>query len=133
MTRNVVAEERAQRQGPMGRRLLLDRNADPERRTTVLDEGSEPLAKSARAGKQIDNAESGRQIRLLTNFIQPVYTRFKDENQGGCDRYRGPTDPFPDDVGNKGKEHQARAGSQAGIARARFPLPASFQQGSRST
>lgn len=48
---------------------------------TVLDEGSEPLSKSARTGKQIDNAESGRQIRLLTNLIQPVYTRFKDENQ----------------------------------------------------
>ena len=89
----------------------------------VLDERSEPLAKSARAGEQIDNAESGRQIRLLTNFSQPVYTGFKYEDQGGCDRYRGPADPFPDDVGNQGKEHQARAGSQAGIARARFPLP----------
>lgn len=59
----------------MGRRLLLDRDANPERRMTVLDEGGEPLAKSARAGKQINDAESGRQIRLLTDFIQPVYTR----------------------------------------------------------
>ena len=47
----------------------------------VLDEGRKPLAKAAWTGKQIDNAESGRQIRLLTNLIQPVYTRFKDENQ----------------------------------------------------
>ena len=47
-------------------------------------------------------------------------------------RVRPGTDPFPDDVGNQGKEHQARAGSQAGIARARFPLPVSFRQGSRS-
>lgn len=85
MTRPVLAQERAQRQGPMSRRLLLDRNADPERRMAVLDEGSEPLAKAARAGEQIDNAESGRQIRLLTNFIQPVYARFRDENQDGCD------------------------------------------------
>ena len=48
---------------------------------TVLDKGSEPLAKSARAGKQIDYAESGRQISLLTNFIQLVYTSFRDEDQ----------------------------------------------------
>ena len=48
---------------------------------TVLYEGSEPLAKSARTGKQIDNAKSGRQIGLLTNLIQPVYTRFRDEDQ----------------------------------------------------
>ena len=63
MTRTVLAQERAQRQGPMGRRLLLDRDADPERRMVVLDKGSEPLAKSARAGKQIDNAEGCWQIR----------------------------------------------------------------------
>ena len=81
MTHAVHAQERAQRQGPMGRRLLLDRYADPERRMAVLDQGSKPFAKSARTGKQIDNAESGRQIRLLTNFTQPVYTRFKDKNQ----------------------------------------------------
>src|SRR5690606_8748677 len=94
MTCTVLAQKGTQRQGPMGRRFLLDRNADPERRMAVLDEGSEPLAKSARAGEQIDDTESGRQIRLLTNFIQLVYTRFRDENQDGCDRYCGPADPF---------------------------------------
>lgn len=31
--------------------------------------------------------------------------------------FHGPADPFPDDVGDQGKEHQARAGSQAGVAR----------------
>ena len=65
------------------------------------------IAKSARAGEQIDNAESGRQIRLLTNFIPPVYTRFRYENQDGCDRYRGSADPLPNDVGNQGKGHEA--------------------------
>lgn len=38
--------------------FLFDRNADPERRMAVLDEGSEALAKSAGTGKQIDNSES---------------------------------------------------------------------------
>lgn len=27
--------------------------------------------------------------------------------EGACDRYRGPADPIPDDVGNTGKEHEA--------------------------
>ena len=48
----------------------------------VLDERREALAKSARPCKQIDNTEGGRQMSLLTNFIQPVYTRFQDKNQG---------------------------------------------------
>lgn len=77
----MFPQECAQRQGLMGRRLFLDRDADPERRMAILNEGSEPLAKSAWAGKQINYAESGRQIRLLTDFIHPVYTRFRDENQ----------------------------------------------------
>ena len=42
----------------MGRGLLLDRDPDPERRMSVLDEGSKALAKSAWTGEQIDNAES---------------------------------------------------------------------------
>ena len=65
----------------MSRGLLLDRDTDPERCVAILDKGSEPLAKSARAGKQINNAESGRQIRFLTKFIQPDYTTIKEENQ----------------------------------------------------
>ena len=58
MTRAVVAQERSQRKGPMSGCFLFDRNADPERRMAVLDEGSEALAKSAGTGKQIDNSES---------------------------------------------------------------------------
>lgn len=42
----------------------------------VIDEGREPLTKSAGASEKINNAERGRQIRLLTNFSLPVYTGF---------------------------------------------------------
>jgi hypothetical protein len=132
-TCTVLAQEGAQRQGPMGRCLLLDRDADPERRVAILDKGCKPLAKSAGAGEKIDDAESRRQIRLLTNFIQPVYTRFRDENQDACDRYRGSADPVPHDGRDQGKGHEARASAKAGVARARFPIPAPFEGGSRST
>ena len=57
--RLVFTQERAQRQGAMSRCLFLDRDADPERRMSILDEGGKALAKSAWTGKQIDNAESG--------------------------------------------------------------------------
>jgi len=58
----------------MGRCLLLDRNADLEGAMPIVDERGKSLAPSAWTGKKIDNAESGRQIRLLTNCIRPVYT-----------------------------------------------------------
>jgi hypothetical protein len=79
----VFAQERAKRQGPMGRCLLLDRDADPERRMAVLDKGRKSLAKPAGTGKQIDNAESGRQIRLLTISFSRCILGSRDENQDG--------------------------------------------------
>lgn len=91
----------------MGRYLLLDRDADPERYMSVLDEGCKTLAKSAWTGKQIDNAESGRQIRLLTKYIQSVYTGFQVKDQGARDRYRKQTDSFPDDGRDQGEGHEA--------------------------
>ena len=59
VNRPVFTQECAQRQGAMGRCLFLDRDADPERRMSVLDQGGKSLAKSAWTGEQIDNAESG--------------------------------------------------------------------------
>jgi hypothetical protein len=55
---------------------------------TVLDKGRKSLAQSARTGKQIDDAESGWQIRLLTKSIQPVYTRFEAKGQEANGGYR---------------------------------------------
>src|SRR5690554_6208136 len=101
----------------MGRFLFLDGNSNLKRRMTFLDEGRESLAKPARASKQIDDAELGRHTGLLRDFNQPVYTRFTNENQDACDRYCRPTDPFSNDGGNKGPEHQARANSKKGFAR----------------
>ena len=68
VTCTVLAQKSAQRQGPMGRSLLLDRNANPERCMAVFYERSEPLAKSAWSSKQIDNAERVRQSKLLISF-----------------------------------------------------------------
>ena len=68
----MFPQERSHRQGPMRRCLLLDRNADPEGPVPITNERGKPLAQPAWTGKQIDNAESGRQIRLLTNCIPTV-------------------------------------------------------------
>ena len=73
----------------------------------VRDEGRKSLAKSTWTGEQINDAESGRQIRLLTIFSQSVYTRFRDEHQDASDRYCGSADPIPHDGRDQGKEHEA--------------------------
>ena len=52
---------------------------------SIIDKRSEPFAKPSRTGKQIDDAERGGQIGLLTNFGLTVYTRFEREDQGTCD------------------------------------------------
>lgn len=92
--RPILAQECTQRQCPVSRGLLLDRNADPERRVAVRDEGRKSLAKSAWTGEQINDAEVGRQNRLLTIFSQSVYTRFRNEDQDASDRYCGSKDPI---------------------------------------
>ena len=69
MTGTVLTQESAQRQSPVSRYLLLDRNSDMERFVPPFDEGREPLAESTWTRKQIDNAESGGQVRLLMNFL----------------------------------------------------------------
>lgn len=46
------------------------------------------FAQPAWTGKKVDNTESGRQITLLTNFAQRVYTNCSSEDQEACDRYR---------------------------------------------
>lgn len=82
VTNLIFAQKRAQCQRSMSRSFLLDRDADPERRMSILSEGRKTLAKSARTGEQVHNTESGRQIGLLTKIVQPLYTRFRDKNQG---------------------------------------------------
>ena len=126
----VFPQECAQCQGAMCRGLLLDRDADPEGRMPVLDEGGKALAKSARTGKKIDDTESGWQIRLLTKIIHRVYTRFGSEDQEARDGYCRQADPLPDDGRDQGQGHQARAGAPPGAACARLPLSASFPESS---
>ncbi len=98
----MIPQERAKGQGPMGRCLLLDRKADLEGPMPVVDERGKSLAQPAWTGKKIDDAESGRQIRLLTNCIRRVYTKFMIERQEPCDGYRRPADPFPNDGRDQG-------------------------------
>ena len=66
----------------MGRYLFLDRNTDPKWRMAILYKGRKPFAKATRAGKKINHSDCRRQIKLQTNFLQPVYTGTEDEIQG---------------------------------------------------
>jgi hypothetical protein len=61
--------------------FLLDGDADPERGMIVIAERGEALAQTARPGKQVDNAERGRQVSLPMNLRAFAYTRFVTKGQ----------------------------------------------------
>lgn len=59
----------------MCRSLLLHGNPDMERVLAANFQRGEPFSKAPRTCKQIDNAESGWQIRDLSNSDHWLYTR----------------------------------------------------------
>jgi hypothetical protein len=74
VSRAEGAKEGTQPQRSVRGRFLLDRDADMERGSPVYIEGGKSLAESAWTCKQIDNAESGWQIRNLSKSDQSMYT-----------------------------------------------------------
>src|SRR5690606_38322848 len=127
VTRLMRPQEGTQGQRAMRRGLLLDRDADPERRVAADIEGRKAFAQPARAGKQIDNAESGWQIRGLSNSGCRLYTRSGRRGQEANGGYRRQADPLADDVRDPGQGHEAGNGAEACVARARLPVSAGWK------
>jgi hypothetical protein len=95
-------------------------------------EGRKSLAQPARAGKQIDDAESGWQIRGLSISGCRLYTRSGRRGQEANGGYRRQADPLPDDVRDPGQGHEAGNGAEARVARARLPVSAAWKRCPRS-
>src|SRR5690606_9283644 len=131
-TRLMRPQEGAQGQRAMRRGLLLDRDADPERRVAADIEGRKALAQPAWAGKKIDDAESGWQIRGPSNSGCRLYTRSGRRGQEANGGYRRQADPLADDVRDPGQGHEAGNGAEARVARARLSVSAAWKRCPRS-